>query len=175
MPKSIEQVPDFADYSMAKRGYRYMAEGPQYPFGFGLSYTSFAYSNLSVKPTGPASATVTCDITNTGTVAGAEVAELYVQDGHSSVMRPEKELKGFAKVSLAPGERKTVTIGLNARSFAYYAPDRHGWRVDAGDFGILVGSSSRDIRLKATYAIAAPAAADDMVPGAGIEPAAKGL
>ena len=148
---------------------------PLFPFGFGLSYTSFAYSNLSVKPTGPASATVTCDITNTGTVAGAEVAELYVQDGHSSVMRPEKELKGFAKVSLAPGERKTVTIGLNARSFAYYAPDRHGWRVDAGDFGILVGSSSRDIRLKATYAIAAPAAADDMVPGAGIEPAAKGL
>ena len=118
---------------------------------------------------------MTCDITNTGTVAGAEVAQLYVQDGHSSVPRPEKELKGFAKVSLAPGEKKTVTIGLNARSFAYYSPEKHGWVVEAGDFGILVGSSSRDIRLKANDAIAAPATADDMVPGAGIEPATKGL
>jgi beta-glucosidase len=148
---------------------------PLFSFGFGLSYTTFAYSNLRVSPTGPASATVQCDITNTGALPGAEVAQLYVHDGHSSVQRPEKELKGFAKVSLAPGETKTVTMGLNARSFAYYSPEKHSWLVEAGNYGILVGSSSRDIRQHTGYTVAASANADEMVPGAGIEPATKGL
>jgi beta-glucosidase len=142
---------------------------PLFPFGFGLSYTTFAYSNLRVSPTGPASATVECDVANTGTVPGAEVAQLYVQDSHSSVQRPEKELKGFAKVSLAPGETKTVRMGLNARSFAYYSPEKHSWIVEAGDYGILVGGSSRDIRLKAACTIAAASVADGVTPAAGIE------
>jgi beta-glucosidase len=142
---------------------------PLFPFGFGLSYTTFAYSNLRVSSAGPAAATVECDVTNTGTVAGAEVVQLYVQDGHSVLQRPEKELKGFAKVSLAPGETKTVRIGLNARSFAYYSPEKCSWVVEAGDFGILVGSSSRDIRLHASYPIAAATSADDLAPGTGIE------
>jgi beta-glucosidase len=143
---------------------------PLFPFGFGLSYTTFAYSNLRVSPSGPASATVQCDITNTGARPGAEVAQLYVHEGQSGVQRPEKELKGFAKVSVAPGETKTVRMGLNARSFAYYFPEKHSWVVDAGDYGVLVGSSSRDIRLNAPYTIAAASAADDLTPGAGIEP-----
>jgi beta-glucosidase len=134
---------------------------PLFPFGFGLSYTSFSYSNLRVTSKGPAAALVECDITNTGTRPGAEVAQLYVRDAHSSVMRPEKELKGFAKVSLAPGETKTVSIGLNARSFAYYSPEKHSWLVEAGDFGILVGSSSRDIRLSSAFAVGASTTADN--------------
>ncbi len=148
---------------------------PLFPFGFGLSYTTFAYSKLKVTATGPASAVVECDITNSGRRPGAEVVQLYVQPGHSSVERPEKELKGFAKVSLAPGETKTVSMGLNARSFAYYSPEKHSWVVEAGDFGILVGSSSRDIRLNGSCPVAAAVVPNDMVPGAGIEPAAKGL
>jgi beta-glucosidase len=141
---------------------------PLFPFGFGLSYTTFTYSNLRVSSTGPAAALVECDITNSGPRAGAEVAQLYLQPAHSVVVRPEKELKGFAKVSLAPGETKTVRIGLNARSFAYYSVEKHSWVVDAGDFGILVGSSSRDIRLHTPYSIAAASNADGMAPGAGI-------
>jgi beta-glucosidase len=142
---------------------------PLFPFGFGLSYTSFAYSNLRVSATGPTSALVECDISNSGSRPGAEVVQLYVAPGHSSVQRPEKELKGFTKVSLAPGETKTIRIGLNARSFAYYSADRHAWVVDAGEFGILVGSSSRDIRLHAPYSIAAATTADNMAPGTGID------
>jgi beta-glucosidase len=143
---------------------------PLFPFGFGLSYTTFAYSNLRVTPAGPSAATVECDITNTGRVAGAEVAQVYVQDAHSKVQRPEKELKGFAKVSLAPGETKTVRVALNARSFAYYSAENHSWVVEAGDYGILIGGSSRDIRQHADYSITAASAAVDMAPGAGTEP-----
>lgn len=143
---------------------------PLFPFGFGLSYTTFSYSNLRVSATGPASALVECDITNSGTRLGSEVAQLYVRAGHSGLPRPEKELKGFAKVSLAPGETKTVRIGLNARSFAYYSPEKHSWVVDAGDFGILIGSSSRDIRLQAPYPIASATTADNLTAGTGIAP-----
>lgn len=142
---------------------------PLFPFGYGLSYTTFTYSNLRVSATGPAAALVECDVTNSGSRAGAEVAQLYVQPGHSGVQRPDKELKGFVKVSLAPGETKTVRIGLNARSFAYYEAEKHAWAVDAGEYGILVGSSSRDIRQHATYSIAAASMAGALAPGAGTE------
>jgi beta-glucosidase len=148
---------------------------PLFPFGFGLSYTTFAYANLRVTPTGPTAAKVECDVTNTGARPGAEVVQLYVTDPQASVPRPDKELKGFAKVSLAPGETKTVSIDLNARSFAYYSPEKHGWRVDPGSFGILVGSSSRDIRLNGAFPVAAATTAGELVPEAGIEPATKGL
>jgi beta-glucosidase len=133
---------------------------PLFPFGFGLSYTTFTYSKLHVTATGPTSAAVECDVTNTGSRAGAEVVQLYVHDGHASVERPDKELKAFSKVLLAPGQTKTVSMTLNARSFAFYSPEKHGWVVEAGDFGILVGSSSRDIRLDTLFPIAASAAAD---------------
>lgn len=133
---------------------------PLFPFGYGLSYTSFGYSNLTVTPAGPDSAVVECDVTNTGARPGAEVVQLYVQDAHSKVQRPEKELKGFAKVALAPGEKKTVRMELSPRSFAYYSPEARGWRIEAGDFGILVGASSRDIRLKGSFGISGAASAD---------------
>ena len=131
---------------------------PLFPFGFGLSYTSFAYANLKVTPTGPASAEVTCQVTNTGIRKGAEVVQLYVEDAHARIERPLKELKGFAKVELAPGETKTVKLALTPRSFAYYFSEGHSWKVDAGEFGILVGSSSRDIRLNGSCTVAATAA-----------------
>jgi beta-glucosidase len=133
---------------------------PLFPFGYGLSYTTFGYANLRVTPTGPDTAHVDCDITNTGTRAGAEVVQLYVRPGKEGVERPEKELKAFAKVSLAPGETKTVGMELNARSFAYYSPEKHAWAVEAGTFGIMVGSSSRDIRLNGEFPIAAAATAE---------------
>jgi beta-glucosidase len=144
---------------------------PLFPFGFGLSYTTFSYSNLRVTGTGPASASVECDVTNSGARPGAEVAQLYVVPAHSAVERPEKELKGFAKVSLAPGETKTVRMGLNARSFAYYSPQRRSWVVEAGDYGVLLGSSSRDIRQRSAFTVASAGTADGLAPGAGTEAA----
>ena len=128
---------------------------PLFPFGFGLSYTSFEYRNLQVTPTGPSAAEVSCEVTNTGSRVGSEVVELYVADGHSHVERPLKELKGFARVSLAPGETRKVTLELPPRAFAYYSPEGHCWKVEAGRFGIWVGSSSRDIRLKGDCPVAA--------------------
>jgi beta-glucosidase len=103
---------------------------------------------------------VRCDVTNTGSRPGAEVVQLYVHDGHASVLRPAKELKAFSKVLLAPGETKTVVLKLDPRSFAFYAPEKHGWSVEAGDYGLLVGSSSRDIRLTGTFPVASPAMAN---------------
>jgi beta-glucosidase len=135
-------------------GYRHAdARGiePQFPFGFGLSYTSFAYENLSLSAPSMAldgSITVSFDIVNTGSVAGAEVAELYVHDVVASMPRPPKELKGFAKVKLAPGERKRIDIELDRRAFELYDAGRHEWRVEAGQFEILVGASCADLRLR---------------------------
>ena len=121
-----------------------------FPFGYGLSYTSFEYSNLkissdTIKDTD--TLTVTVDVTNTGSVAGKEIVQLYVQDVESSVVRPIKELKGFEKVSLEPNETKTVTFTLDKRSFAYYNVDIKDWHVETGKFNILIGKSSRDIVL----------------------------
>lgn len=144
-------------------GYRWYdtkAVEPLFPFGFGLSYTTFKYSNLRVESVGNAAATVQCDVTNTGSRPGAEVVQLYVHDGHASVPRPAKELKVFSKVLLAPGETKTVVLKLDPRSFAFYAPEKHGWSVEAGDYGLLVGSSSRDIRLTGTFPVATAAMAN---------------
>jgi beta-glucosidase len=128
---------------------------PLFPFGFGLSYTTFAYSDLRVTPGAAASAAVECDVTNTGAREGAEIVQVYVHPAHSSVSRPENELKGFAKLSLKPGEKKTVTIPLGARAFAFYAPDQRGWLAEAGDYLIRVGSSSRDLRLESRFKLTA--------------------
>ncbi|HEY1791786.1 MAG TPA: glycoside hydrolase family 3 C-terminal domain-containing protein [Opitutaceae bacterium] len=137
---------------------------PLFPFGFGLSYTTFAYSNLRVSQTGPDSALVEFDVANTGKRAGAEVAQLYVHEAHAAVERPEKELKGFARVFLAMGQKTTVRIPLNGRSFAYYSPDKRAWLVNAGSFDILVGSSSRDIRLTGSATESSSADAGELAP-----------
>lgn len=127
-----------------------------FPFGYGLSYTTFAYSNLQVS-----SATfndvdgisVSVDITNTGQVAGKEVVQLYVHDQAAGLVRPPKELKGFAKVALAPGETKTVTMALDFRAFAYYHPGYQRWITEDGDFTVLIGASATDIRCTATVTL----------------------
>jgi beta-glucosidase len=130
---------------------------PEFPFGFGLSYTTFEYSNLKLvagrDPNGPVM-TAEFEIANTGARAGAEVAELYIHQDHPSLSRPLKELKGFQKISLKPGEKKTVSLPLDQRAFAYYDPAKAGWVSEAGDFKILVGSSSKDIRLQDTFRLA---------------------
>ncbi|GAB3290810.1 glycoside hydrolase family 3 C-terminal domain-containing protein [Hymenobacter tenuis] len=129
-------------------GYRYFDTykvAPQFAFGHGLSYTSFDYGKLTVKP-GTQSATVTLTVRNSGKVAGAEVVQLYVQDEQASVKRPEKELKAFEKVFLKPGESKTVTLNLGADAFRFYDEGKKQWVLEPGQFKVLVGSSSRDIR-----------------------------
>jgi beta-glucosidase len=124
-----------------------------YPFGFGLSYTTFAFSNISVAPVdypGERRRLVSVDVKNTGTRAGAEVVQLYVHPVAPPVARPTKELKGFKKVTLAPGESKRVEILLDERSFSYYDPAKKGWFVAPGDYEIQVGNSSRNVLLRTT-------------------------
>lgn len=142
-------------------GYRYYDKKKMdvlFPFGYGLSYTEFAYSNLkldkkSMKDTD--TLTVTVDVTNTGKVKGKEIVQLYVGDKESAAIRPVKELRGFEKIELAPGETGTVTFTLNARDFSYYNVQLGDFYVEGGEFDILVGSSSRDIRLQDTVTVEA--------------------
>ncbi|MGE7859533.1 glycoside hydrolase family 3 C-terminal domain-containing protein [Bacillus mobilis] len=134
-------------------GYRYYDKKniePLLPFGFGLSYTNFEYSNLSIdkkeiKDTDTVSVRV--NVKNIGSIAGKEIVQLYIKDVESSMIRPEKELKGFEKVELQPGEEKTVSFTLNKRSFAYYNVEWKDWHVETGEFEILVGKSSKEIVL----------------------------
>lgn len=140
-------------------GYRYYDKKKMdvlFPFGYGLSYTTFAYSNLTVdkeqmKDTD--TLRVTVDVTNTGDVAGKEVVQLYVADRESTAIRPVKELREFAKVELAPGETKTVAFTLDKRAFAYYSVRIHDWHVETGEFDIMIGKSSRDIVLTKTVTV----------------------
>lgn len=140
-------------------GYRYYDKKNMpvmFPFGFGLSYTTFDYSNLKVDKkelSDQETLTVSVDVTNTGKVAGKEIIELYVADKESTVIRPLKELKGFEKVLLQPGETKTVTITLDWRAFAYYEPKMKDWNVETGEFEILIGKSSEEIVLTETVVV----------------------
>ena len=137
-------------------GYRYYdaKEVPVlFPFGHGLSYTTFAYSNprasaASFKDVD--GVTVLVDVTNTGDVAGKEIVQLYVHDQQARLVRPPKELKGFAKVALEPGETKTVTLALDFRAFAYYHPAYKQWITEDGAFDLLLGASAADIRCAVT-------------------------
>jgi beta-glucosidase len=127
---------------------------PLFPFGHGLSYTQFQYSDLKLVEGSDANGpllTAEFEIANTGSRDGAEVAQLYVSDGHSSLPRPAKELKGFKKVYLKAGEKQAISIPLNADAFMFYDPGKPGWVGEAGDFKILIGSSSRDIRLNGDF------------------------
>ena len=131
---------------MGYRGYEKSGVKPLFPFGFGLSYTTFEYSNLDIKAEGK-EFVVSFDIKNTGKVAAAEVAQVYVSDDVCSLVRPEKELKGFDKVYLKAGETKRVSVRLDDESFRFFDPIERQFKVEAGDFTIKVGSSSADIRL----------------------------
>jgi beta-glucosidase len=139
------------------RGYEKNHVKPLYPFGYGLSYTTFKFSKLAVSGNG-AKATVSFDVTNTGKRAGAEVAEVYVADDHAKVARPAKELKGFEKVTLAPGETEHVSLTLDERAFAYYDADAKKWTIAPGQFGILVGDSSENLELKGAVDVSSSAA-----------------
>ncbi len=144
-------------------GYRYYDTAKKdvlFPFGFGLSYTTFEYSDLKLnKKTMQDTSTVTAtfNVKNTGAVAGAEIAQLYVADKESTIFRPVQELKGFQKVWLEPGETKEVSITLDKRAFAFFNVNTNDWCVESGKFDILVGASSRDIKLQATLTVKAEA------------------
>src|ERR1019366_8442041 len=127
-------------------GYRYWTttgKHPLFPFGYGLSYTTFSFANLQVPARADSGSTVSVsfDVTNTGSVAGAEVAQLYVSDPSAKASRPERELKGFEKVRLTAGETKHVTLDLDARAFSYWDKAAHTWTIDPGKFTIRVGDS----------------------------------
>jgi len=162
-PKRFEDSPAFGHYPGGNLhvdyaegiyvGYRYYDTRkvePQFPFGFGLSYTTFAYRGMTVAPLrAEVPAEVSLTVKNTGARAGAEVVQLYIHDGHSKMDRPEHELKGFQRVELAPGEEKKVTFLLHRQDLSYWSPAKKTWVADPGTFEVQVGSSSRDIRLRA--------------------------
>jgi len=176
-PRQLEDNPAYINYPGENGrvhygegifvGYRYYDKKkiePLFPFGYGLSYTTFAYRNLRLSASDTSTGLsarvdvdedlqVSVDVQNTGPRAGQEVVQLYVRDLESSLMRPEKELKAFAKVSLEPGETKTVTLALNRESLAYYDDGEQQWVAEAGEFEVLVGSSSRDIRASARFTL----------------------
>lgn len=139
----------YRDYDTGKKGVLF-------PFGYGLSYTDFSYADLELsaaKINENETLTVTFELKNTGNHDGAEVAQIYIRDIDSTVFKADKELKGFQKIFLKKGETRTVTVDLNRDAFAFYNTKNSGWCVESGDFEILVGSSSRDIRLQATVRI----------------------
>jgi beta-glucosidase len=153
------QVPYKEGVFVGYRGYDKNGVTPLFPFGHGLSYTTFSYANIAVSPDSASAATdprytVSFDVSNTGTRAGAAVAQVYVSDGHSHVARPPKELKGFAKVTLQPGETRRVTVPLDVRSLAYYDVAGKQWRAEAGTFTVRVGGSSADLPLTAPLRLA---------------------
>lgn len=151
MAQPIRNVEYAEGVFVGYRWYEAKRIAPLFAFGHGLSYTTFAYSDLKVTPaTFHADERVTVEfaVTNTGLVPGAEVAQLYVRDSESSVARPGKELKGFAKVALAPGERRVVRLRLYARDFAFWDSGAHDWKAEPGEFRILVGGASDRIALE---------------------------
>jgi beta-glucosidase len=140
-------------------GYRYYTtfdKKPLFPFGFGLSYTTFSLANLKVSPeqvSTDGSVRVSFDVTNTGQREGATVAQVYVGDPSAAVKRPLKELKAFEKVRLGPGDAHHVSVSLNRRSLAYWSEEKKDWQVDSGKFVIFVGDSSDNTPLTQDFQV----------------------
>jgi beta-glucosidase len=148
--RSVDDLPPFDNYSMAGRTYRFFDGPPLYPFGHGLSYTTFAYDSLRVSADTLAvdgTDTVRVNVTNTGRRAGDEVVQLYVQHVASAVPRPRQDLRGYQRITLAPGETRTVTFPLAATSLAYWNVTTHAWTIEREPIRLEVGASSADIRL----------------------------
>jgi beta-glucosidase len=156
-PKSLDQLPPMMDYDLRHgRTYMYFRSTPLYPFGYGLSYTTFAYRDLRVSPATLSSTgkvDVSVAVKNTGQRAGDEVVQLYVKHLNSSVTRPLKELKGFARVHLAPREEKIVKLSLPASRLAYWNAETHRWNVEKDRVEIVVGGSSADEKLRKTVRV----------------------
>ena len=158
-PLRLEDTPSYVNFPGNEKtveyresifvGYRYYDKAGKdvlFPFGFGLSYTDFEYSDLEAKKTGEYDFKISVTVENTGRMEGAEIVQLYVRNPSSLIFKAEQELKGFGKIHLKPGESGKVSISLDKRSFAFYNANTNGWHVEKGDYEILVGSSSRDIR-----------------------------
>ena len=156
-PKSIDQLPPMRDYDIRHgRTYMYFKGEPLYPFGYGLSYTTFKYSKLRTSAPGlkrDGQITVSLNVTNTGARDGDEVVQLYVKHLGSKVDRPGKELRGFQRVHLARGETKTVEIPLKAQTLAYWSEAKGGFEVEEEPIGIMAGSSSADVKLQRTIKV----------------------
>jgi beta-glucosidase len=156
---SEAQVPPLSEYDIT-RGftYMYLNGAPLFPFGHGLSYTTFQYDGLKfsanqIKADG--SLNVSVDVTNTGKLAGDEVVQLYVHQAKSSVKRPGKELRGFQRISLQPGEKRTVTLALPGGKLAFWDEKTHAFVVEPGAFEVMVGASSGDIRVLRSFEVTA--------------------
>jgi beta-glucosidase len=156
-PRALEQLPPMLDYDIRHgRTYMYFKDEPLYPFGYGLSYTTFAYSNLRVNSgavSGKKAVTVSVDVKNTGSRAGDEVVQLYVTHLNSAVARPLKELKGFKRIQVKPGQTVTVSLPVTAAALSYWNTAKHDFVVEPGKVQIMVGASSADLRLKRTIAV----------------------
>jgi beta-glucosidase len=155
-PRSIEQLPPMSDYDIRHgRTYMYFKGEPLYPFGHGLSYTTFAYASLRAPDVlaDGGSINISVEVKNTGTRAGEEVVQMYVRHLDSKVERPDRELKGFARVPLRPGEVKTVTLPLESAALAYWDAARHKFVVERDRIEVLFGSSSVDIKLRKTVRV----------------------
>jgi beta-glucosidase len=156
-PKSMDQLPDMMDFNIRHgRTYMYFKGEPLYPFGYGLSYTTFNYSGLNVgsgnlKTDGEI--TVSIDVKNTGNRTGDEVVQLYIKHLNSAVDRPIKELRGFKRITLLPNETKTVQIPLKAESLAYWDANKHSFNVEEDKIQVMVGASSEDIKLQDTIEV----------------------
>ena len=156
-PKSLNDLPPMMDYDIRKgRTYMYSKAEPQYPFGYGLSYTTFEYANLKTSAetvAGTGDVTVSVDVKNTGRRAGDEVAQMYVKYEGSAVERPIKQLRGFQRITLQPGETRTVRIPLKGSDLSYWDAEKHSFVVEAGKIDVLVGASSADVRLQKTLTV----------------------
>ncbi|NUS51358.1 MAG: beta-glucosidase [Nocardioidaceae bacterium] len=151
------------------RGHDALGQPVAFPFGHGLTYTTFEYHGLEVDVTGDhadgtLAVSATCRVTNTGERAGQEVVQLYVQDVDATVARPPRELRGFTKLDLGPGQSGTATFALSARDLSYWSERVHGWVLEAGEFEVAVGASSRDLRLSRTVYVDAPRVAPPLGP-----------
>ena len=154
-PLAYADVPSAADFATRRKtveyreglyiGYRYFTtaeKAVRFPFGYGMSYTTFAYSDMAADEQG-----VSLTVTNTGSVAGTEIVQLYIAKKNSELFRPEKELKGFARVTLAPGEKQRITIMLDDKAFRFWNVKANRWEIEGGEYELLVGASVEDIRL----------------------------